>query len=70
MFIKFEFMFLTDSFVFIIRIGYRNNVTPVDNSMLCKTTLFFPEKYQNFNNDKLQVQYRKTQREFGKCFLS
>ncbi|XP_031641211.1 protein sine oculis [Contarinia nasturtii] len=41
--------------------GYRNNVTP-ENSTLCKTTLFFPEKFQNFTNEKMFV--RKTESDF------
>lgn len=44
--------------------GYRNNGT-AENSALCKTTLFFPDKYQNYTNDKMCI--RKTESDFGKC---
>lgn len=45
-------------------LGYRSNGT-TENSTLCKTTLFFPEKYQNFTNDKMFI--RKSDSDFGKC---
>lgn len=50
--------------VFVFGVGYRNNGT-AENSTLCKATLFFPDKFQNFTNDKMFI--RKTESDYGKC---